>query len=209
MAKLIYIKTSPRKDRSHSSRVAQEFVDTYRSANPKNTVEVLDLWQMDLPPFDGDTIDAKYAIMHQKPLVEGQQEAWDRVKSMFNQFAGADKYIFSIPMWNFGIPYRMKHYIDILTQPGLAFNVSPEGKYTGLVTGKPAVVVSASGGTYRSGSGGESYDMEKPYMKLWLQFIGFTDIRDIVVDGTLGNPAEAKKTEEACLKKAQEMAKNF
>ncbi len=209
MAKLIYVKTSPRKDRSHSSRVAKQFVDSYRATHSQDIIEELDLWHMDLPPFDGDTIDAKYAIMHQKSQTQGQKEAWKRVTTMFQQFASADKYIFSVPMWNFGIPYRLKHYIDILTQPGLAFNVTPEGGYVGLVTGKPAVLVFSSGGSYRPGSGAEAYDQQKIYLKLWLQFIGFKDIKEIIVDGTLGDPAKAKQIEDICIKEASEIAKTF
>ena len=208
MAKLIYIKTSPRK-RSHSSRIAKEFVDAYRIAHPEDTVEELDLWNMDLPPFDGDTIDAKYAVMHQQSQTEGQKQAWHHVTDLFQQFVSGDKYLFSIPMWNFGIPYRLKHYIDLITQPGLAFNVSADGKYTGLVTSKPALLVYSSGGGYRLGSGGESYDIQKPYMKLWLQFIGFKEIREIVADGTLGDPSKAKQAEESGLKEAKELANTF
>ena len=55
-------------------------------------------------------------------------------------FKSADKYVFSLPMWNFGIPYKLKHFIDVLVQPGLTFSFSPETGYKGLVTGKPAVV---------------------------------------------------------------------
>lgn len=209
MAKLIYVKASPRKERSHSSKVAKHFLDAYKAAHPQDTIEELDLWNMDLPPFDGDTINAKYAVIHQKPLEKGQQEAWDKVKAMFQKFASADKYLFSIPMWNFGIPYRLKHYIDILTQPGLAFNMTPEGGYVGLITGKPAVIVYSSGGSYRPGTGAEGYDFERPYMKAWLQFIGFKDIKEVIVDGTLGDPAKAKQTEADCLNKASEMAKKY
>lgn len=209
MAKLIYVKASPRKDRSHSSRVAQQFVDSYRVTHSKDTIEKLDLWNMDLPSFDGDTIDAKYAVMHKNSQTEGEEKAWGRVTTMFKQFADGDKYLFSVPMWNFGIPYRLKHYIDILTQPGLAFNVNPEGGYIGLVTGKPVVVVYSSGGAYRPGSGAEAYDLQKPYLRTWFQFIGFKDIREIVVDGTLGDPTKAKQIEASCLKEASEIAKNY
>lgn len=52
-------------------------------------------------------------------------------------------------MWNFGIPYRLKQYIDILVQPGYTFSYSPEQGYTGLVN-KPAAVVYARGGDYSS-----------------------------------------------------------
>lgn len=209
MAKLLYIKSSPRKDRSHSSRVAQQFIEAYRAAHPQDTIEELDLWHRDLPPFDGDTIDAKYAVIHQQSQNPGQVKAWKHVTDMFHHFAEADKYLFSVPMWNFSIPYRLKHYIDIVTQPGLAFKISPEGSYIGLVTGKPALLVCSSGGGYRLGSGAESYDMQKPYLKLWLQFIGFTNIQEIVVDGSLGDPAKAKQVEASCLKEAQDKAKNF
>lgn len=209
MAKLIYVKTSPRKERSHSSRVAKQFIDSYRATHSQDTVEELDLWQMDLPPFDGDTIDAKYAIMHQKAPTQGQKEAWDQVTTLCKQFTSGDKYIFSVPMWNFGIPYRLKHYIDLLTQPGLAFNVKPDGGYVGLITGKPVILVYSSGGSYRPGSGAEAFDLQKTYLKLWLQFIGFKDIKEIAVDGTLGDPAKAKQIEDTCLKEAVEMAKIF
>lgn len=209
MAKLIYIKTSPRKDRSHSSKVAKQFVDSYLESHPKDAYEEINLWDIDLPPFDGDTIDAKYAVMHQKTQTPGQQKAWQQVTKIVEKFASGDKYIFSIPMWNFGIPYRLKHYIDIITQPGFAFNVTPQGNYVGLVTGKPVILVYSSGGAYHPGSGAEGFDQQKPYMKLWLQFIGFKDIREIVVDGTTGDSAKAKQIQDACLKEAAEIAKDF
>jgi FMN-dependent NADH-azoreductase len=208
MAKLIYIKSSPR-DRSHSSLVARKFLESYQESHPQDKVEELDLWKMDLPSFDRDTINAKYALMHQKAFNPEQEKAWNHVKNIFKQFTDADKYLLSVPMWNFGIPYRLKHYIDILTQPGLAFNVTPQGGYVGLVTGKPAMIIIASGGMYRPGSGSESYDMERPYLKLWLQFIGFKDIKEITVDGTMGDPAKAKEIQDLALKEAAESAKKF
>lgn len=209
MPKLIYIKASPRKERSHSSRVAKQFIDAYQAIHSEDTIEELDLWHIDLPPFDGDTIDAKYAIMHQKLHTHEQKDAWNQVTTMFQQFASADKYLFSVPMWNFGIPYRLKHYIDIITQPGLAFNVTPEEGYVGLVTDKPAVLVYASGGAYGPGSGAEANDLQSVYLKLWLQFIGFKDIKEINVYGTLNDPTKVKEVEEACIKQANEIAKTF
>lgn len=34
---------------------------------------------------------------------------------------GADKVLISSPMCNFSIPYRLKHYLDLVCQPGLSF----------------------------------------------------------------------------------------
>jgi FMN-dependent NADH-azoreductase len=46
-------------------------------------------------------------------------------------------------MWNFGIPYVLKHYIDILVQPGDIFSYPPDTGYSGHVTGKPVMLVCA------------------------------------------------------------------
>ncbi|RKZ36780.1 MAG: FMN-dependent NADH-azoreductase [Gammaproteobacteria bacterium] len=209
MAKLLYVEASPRKARSHSIAVAKVFIAAYRAAFPDDDVETLDLWATELPPFDGETLDAKYAVLHGQEHTEAQAEAWAKVVAVAGHFTGVDKYLFSLPMWNFGIPYRLKHYIDVITQPGLTFSFSPEDGYKGLVTGKPAAVVYASGGAYGEGSGAEAYDMQKSYMGLWLGFIGFTDVRSIHVAPTLTDPDAVNAAREAASESAREIAAAF
>ncbi|MCU0719378.1 MAG: NAD(P)H-dependent oxidoreductase, partial [Pirellula sp.] len=75
MSKLLYIESSPRKDRSKSIRVAHAFLDAYKQANPIDDVVVLDLWEKKLPDFDGYTIDAKYQVMHGQGFDSHQQAA--------------------------------------------------------------------------------------------------------------------------------------
>ena len=79
-----------------------------------------------------------------------QQVAWQAVVDVCEEFTSADKFLFSLPMWNFGIPYKLKHYIDIIAQPGQTFAFDPATGYSGLVTGKPVAVVYARGGAYSS-----------------------------------------------------------
>ena len=45
----------------------------------------------------------------------------------------------------FSIPYKLKHYIDIVTQPGLSWSYTPEEGIVALMGGKEATVVYASG----------------------------------------------------------------
>lgn len=206
MAKLLYIQASPR-ERSHSTKVAKKFLESYTKHHPKDTIATLDIWHMQLPPFDGHTIKAKYNILHGLPHEPAEAEAWEAVKEVFQQFNAADKYVMSVPMWNFHIPYPLKHYIDVITQPGLAFKLTPEGTFKPLVTGKPAVLIYASGGTYGLGSGSKALDFQKPYMKTWLQFIGFKSIQEIVADGTL--LAQAKQQEEEAIEEAIKIATKF
>jgi FMN-dependent NADH-azoreductase len=193
MARLLYIESSPRKDRSSSIKVAQAFIDEYQQTHPDDTVDVIDLWQTDLPSFDGSVIESKYAIMHGEKHSDEQKKAWGAVEQVIENFTSADKYLISLPMWNFGIPYVLKHYIDVLVQPSYTFSFSPEAGYSGLVTGKPVVVVYARGGAYQGGTGGESYDLQKGYMDIVLNFIGFTDIRPVIIEPTLMVTHEEKK----------------
>lgn len=188
MAKLLHIECSPRKERSHSLEVAQAFLNQYASTHPSDQIETLNLWSANLPPFDGDTLNAKYAVMGGAAHTPEQAAAWGAVTEVANHFKAADKYLFSIPMWNFSIPYPLKHYIDVITQPGLTFTFSPETGYQGLVTGKPAVVIYARGGEYPAGTPAEAVDLQSAYMKLLLGFIGFTDIHSIFVEPTLAPP---------------------
>ena len=206
MAKLLYLQTSPRKDRSKSNQVAAAFLENYRQANPSDTVETLNVFELDLPSFDGLTVQAKYTILHGKEHTAEERQAWDAVEKIIAQFKEADKYVISIPMWNFGIPYRLKQYIDILVQPGYTFTVGENG-YEGLIKGKPVVVIYARGGAYLEAV---EYDKQKPYMEQILGFMGFEDIRSIVVEPTLAEGEErGRQAVESSIEKARELAAQF
>jgi len=209
MAKLLYLESSPRKERSHSIAVAQSFLEAYQAANPNDEIDRWDLWATDLPPFDGDTINAKYAILHGQDHTPEQAAAWEAVKSAADRFKSADKVLISLPMWNFGMPYKLKHFIDVITQPTLTFSFSPESGYSGLVKGKPAAVVYARGGQYEGNDPSESMDFQISYIKLWLGFIGFEQVEHIVVEPTLGPPDAVEQTRQAAREKAQEVAQGF
>ena len=116
-----------------------------------------------------------------------------QIKSIFDEFNSADHYLFSVPMWNFNIPYKLKHYIDIVTQPGMSWSYTPEDGYKGLMTDKTATIIYATGDGYSEGTGFESFDMQKPYVNLWLTFLGFKQIEKVVIDRTLFDAETAEK----------------
>ena len=209
MARLLYVEASPRKERSASIAVAKAFVEEYRITHAGDEIDTLDLWGMTLPEFNGEVIDAKYAILHGQPQTPGQKEAWRAVEKVIERFKGADKYLFSLPMWNFGIPYKLKQYIDVLVQPTYTFSFSPKEGYKGLVIGKKAAVVYARGGAYPAGSEGEGSDLQKKYMELILGFIGFTDITPIVIEPTLAKPESVETTKAEAAAKARSAAGAF
>ncbi len=210
MSKVLYIKASPMKERSYSISTADAFAKAYKKTHPNDEIKVLDLFLVNLPAFDFVAASGKYKIMHGKPHSPEEKAAWDKVVAVIEEFKSADKYVFAVPMWNFSIPYRLKHYIDILVQPGLTFTVDSSGNYKGLVIGKPVFVAYARGGEYPAGSPSEAFDLQKKYFELILGFIGLTDVRSVTVEPTLaGGSALAKQKRSAAIEQAERLAGDF
>jgi FMN-dependent NADH-azoreductase len=186
MSKLLHILASPRVE-SYSTRVAKAFLDSYRQARPEDPIEVLDLFRADIPPFYAPQAKAKYAVMAGETPRDEAEAAWQPVIKTINHFKGFDKYVLSSPMWNFGVPYRLKQYVDVIVQPGLTFAFSPEKGYTGLVTDRPLMLILARGGVYPTGNPCETFDFQETYLRAVFGYIGFTDIRAVRIQGTLQN----------------------
>ncbi len=197
MAKLLHIQASPMGDLSFSLRAARAFVEAYAASHSGDSIEILDLWKTDLPHFDFTAASGKYKIMRGMEHSGEEARAWQAVTRLIGHLKSADKVLVSTGMWNFSIPYRLKHYLDIIIQPGLTFAFDPEKGYSGLVTGKPLQLIMASGGEYPSGTPAAGYDFQKPYLEMIFGFIGFTDIRTLRVEGALTPAADSNLQEVA------------
>lgn len=187
MSCLLYVECSPRKDRSVSIAICRAFLDAYRAAHPGDEVRTLDLWSLDLPEFDGAALSAKYAGLSGTPLSSAQQHAWERVRELAAPLLAADKLLFGVPLWNFGIPYKLKHYIDVVSQKDVLFTFDGKG-FGGLLAGRKAAVVYARGLDYLSPgtlTPARVFDLQRPYMDMWLKFVGVDDVQAIVVERTL------------------------
>jgi len=190
--RILHVIASPRAT-SRSRAVADSHLDAARQQDPRLRVEALDLWAMDLPTLDGALLDAKYAILAGKPHQAREAAAWGRVEEITRHFLAFDRYVFSTPMWNLGIPYRLKHYIDVITQPGLTFSWTRERGYEGLVHGRSALVAYASAFDYSAASPLNFWDQQKSFLGTWLRFIGIEDVQAIDCGPT--RPGEPRMAE--------------
>jgi FMN-dependent NADH-azoreductase len=188
VARILHIAASPR-DESYSRRLAEAFLDACRQARPEDRIETLDLFEADIPPFHAPEAAGKYSVMAGQTPQGEAGAAWKRVIETIEHFKRFDKFVVSSPMWNFGVPYRLKQYIDVIVQPSLTFAASAKG-FSGLVTGRPMMLLMARGGVYRSGNPLESLDFQESYLRTIFGFIGFTDIRSVTIQGTLKNKPE-------------------
>jgi FMN-dependent NADH-azoreductase len=208
MKRLLHIAASARGDESYSERTAQAFIDAWHAGNPDGTVDTLHLHKEPLPTFGAHASAGKYAVMRGEQPTNDAKLAWDAVVAVIDRVKAADVLVFSVPMWNFGIPYVLKHLIDIIVQPGYTFTVDDKG-YHGLLTTKRAFVAYARGGVYDAASGAAAMDHQKPYLDMMLGFIGIPSTVSVVVGPTMAGREAGAKTLEAAIERAKAAARDF
>ena len=179
MAHLLHISSSPRSTASESLALAAHFVASLRDARPDVEIDSFDLWDGSLPDFGPLSAGAKMSVFAGQPPTGEQAAAWEAARLTFERFSAADEYLFSVPMWNHGVPYILKQFIDVVSQPGMVFSFDPEHGYTGLLTGKKAAVIytSAVYGNGRPPSFGS--DFQATYFNDWLRWAGISDITTV------------------------------
>ncbi len=205
MTTLLHVSASPRGAASESLALASTFLDTYCEMHPDTTVDMLDLWDGSLPRFGPPGASAKVTVFSGGTITDPEQAAvWAQAQALADQFTAADAYLFSVPMWNAGVPYVFKQWIDIITQPGMLFTFDPAAGYSGLVRGKKAAAIYTSG-VYAPGVPIEyGTDFHASFLTDWLRFVGVTDVTEIRFQPTIltATPAEDRTAAHAAARNA-------
>jgi FMN-dependent NADH-azoreductase len=66
---------------------------------------------------------------------------------LLTELERADEYVIGVPMHNFGVPSVLKLWIDQIARVGRTFSYA-DGKPKGLINGKKATFIIATGGSY-------------------------------------------------------------
>jgi FMN-dependent NADH-azoreductase len=177
--KILHIISTPRGHESNTIRVSNALIEALYERYADLSVRVLDLFKADLPAVAGENIDSKYKLMTGQELDDHHKSSWDMIEANINRFLDADIYIISVPMWNFGIPYALKYYIDAIVQPGYLFRYNERGIPEGLVKGKKMIIVTSRGGDYSPNTYLHALDFVEPYLRTIFNFVGITDIHFI------------------------------
>ncbi|QAY72553.1 flavodoxin family protein [Agromyces protaetiae] len=208
MSTLLHLSSSPRGGASESLALARIYLDAVRAERPDLVVDEWDLWDGSLPDFGPDGAGAKMRIFAGEDPVGAQEVAWHRARLAYERFAAADHYLFSLPMWNAGVPYITKQFIDVISQPGMVFGFDPAAGYSGLVTGKTATVVYTSA-VYGEGRGSAfGNDFQKTYFEDWLRWAGITDISSVEFRPNLA-AADVEARRAAATERALDLARTF
>ncbi|CAK6492860.1 FMN-dependent NADH-azoreductase [Pantoea sp. Nvir] len=184
MSKVLVLKSSILAGYSQSSQLADFYAEEAKAKGDQVTVR--DLAADPIPVLDGELVGALRPS--DAPLSPRQQEALDLSNALIEELQAHDVVVIAAPMYNFNIPTQLKNYFDLVARAGVTFRYTEAGP-EGLVKGKRAVILSSRGGIHKD----TPSDLLTPYVKLFLGFIGITDVEFVFAEGIAYGPEVATK----------------
>jgi FMN-dependent NADH-azoreductase len=179
MKNILFVSSSPRGAESYSHQVAQKVVDGVKARHPEANVVERDVAKQPLPHIGEEFVSGMAATAG--TLTAGQATALALSDALIEELMAADLVVIAAPMYNFGLPSTLKAWIDHVVRAQRTFSYTKDG-IQGLLQGKQAILVMASGGVYSEGPA-KAMDFEESYLRATLAFIGIADIRVVRVEG--------------------------
>jgi len=179
MKSILLIQSSPRGSDSYSHQAARSIVNEIQARNPGANVVVRNLGENPPPHVGLAFITGMYATPEQR--TPEQAKALAVSDALIDELVAADTIVIAVPMHNFAPPSTLKAWIDHIARAGRTFFYGPNGPQ-GLLKGKHAIVVLASGGVYSNGHM-KPFDFTEPYLRTVLEFLGITDVDVVRVEG--------------------------
>lgn len=172
--KVLEVSASGRQSGSVSRTLTRDVVDALEARSGR-----IELLRRDLghgvPLIDEAWIGANFTPADER--TPEQREVLAFSDELVAELKAADVLVIGSPIYNFGIPAALKAWVDLVARARLTFRYTDNGP-EGLVKGKKAYVVIASGGVPVD----SAVDFATPYLRQALRFVGITDIEIIAAD---------------------------
>ena len=181
MPTLLHIDSSPLYGRSVSRQLTAAFVTEWKSSHPNGTVIDRDLNATTIPPINAEWVGAAYTPEEVRAPQQKEQLALS--DALIAELEQADEYVIGVPMHNFSVPSVLKLWIDQISRAGKTFSYA-DGRPKGLITGKKATFVIATGGVYDAQTQMASFNFVEPYLRSVFSFLGVTDATFLTAGGT-------------------------
>lgn len=228
MSTLLVIQAHPHTTDSLSLTVGKRFVEAYQENHPQDQVIIRDLYAEEgVPPLNDVTMEAWRKQKFGEAMTDEEKLLLKRHEEWLNEFMNADKYVFINPMYNHFLPAEMKQYLDLTAVARKTFKYTSNGP-VGLLTGKKALHIQASGSEYhQSGKWGiikflfrkafgikskESsalMDLGDLYLTNVMKFYEITDIEKIFIEGADAHRDKRQAILNNALVQAKSLAKTF
>jgi FMN-dependent NADH-azoreductase len=189
MKNILLIESSPRGSDSYSHQAARSIVNDLQTRHPGAKVVVRNLAENPPPHVGPAFITGMYAPPEQRTLEQAKALAVS--DTLIDELFAAETIVLAVPMHNFAPPSTFKAWIDHVARVGRTFFYGANGPQ-GLLKGKHAIVVLASGGVYTNEKM-KPFDFTEPYLRTVLGFIGITDVDVVRVEGVASSAIGPEK----------------
>jgi FMN-dependent NADH-azoreductase len=181
MSTLLHIDSSPLYGRSVSRELTAAFVSRWKVSHPDGKVIDRDLNATTMPPINAEWVGAAYTA--EQARTPQQKEVLSISESLLAELEEADEYVIGVPMHNFGVPSVLKLWIDQIARVGRTFSYG-QGGPKGMITGKKATFLIATGGIYDAQTQMASFNFVEPYLRSVFGFLGVKDTTFLTAGGT-------------------------
>jgi FMN-dependent NADH-azoreductase len=161
--------------------LGQEFEKTWKAAHSEGRVIYRDLAANPSTPVDAGWIHAVYTPVEAR--TPEQELALATSDELLAELEQADEYVIGVAMHNFSIPSVLKLWIDQISRVGRTFSYTSDGP-KGLLVGKKATFLVATGGKYEPGTPMGAFNFVEPYLRAVFGFFGVTDLTFVTASGT-------------------------
>ncbi|HFR3670706.1 TPA: FMN-dependent NADH-azoreductase [Streptococcus suis] len=203
MATVLIVKAHPLDaQKSYALRALEEFQTRYASLHPEDKIEVVDVFEDQIPALDKPLLESMGAVKKGIEISPEQAEQLDRYNALTQQFLVADKIVVVNPLWNLNVPSQLVSWINTINVAGLTFKYGPEGSI-GLVKDKKLLHIQSNGGVYAG------QDPAAQYIKSIFEFLGFEDIHQVFIEGQSADPSQAQAIFEEAMAKIDRILETF
>ena len=185
---ILHIDASARQAGSVSRELSQHLVDALSDAETQVTKREIGLTP--LPLISETWVGANFTPEENRS--DSQKQALELSDTLIDELEAADTLVLGVPIYNFGVPAAFKAWVDLIARARKTFKYTESGP-VGLLEGKKAHVVIASGGT----QSGSEIDFATPYVRHVLGFVGIHDVTIIAADQLMSTGDEKLNTARA------------
>lgn len=178
---LFHLNASARAEGSVTRDLSQRLVD--RLPDAETDILARDIGTAPLPLLSEAWVGANFTP--DEARTPAQRETLALSDALIAELEAADTLVLGIPIYNFGVPAAFKAWIDLVARARKTFKYTETGP-VGLLVGKTAYVIVASGGT----AAGSEIDFATPYLRHVLGFLGIDDVTIIAADQLMATGAE-------------------
>ncbi|HEL2738281.1 TPA: NAD(P)H-dependent oxidoreductase [Streptococcus suis] len=203
MATVLIVKAHPLDaQKSYALRAMEEFQTRYASLHPEDKIEIVDVFEDQIPALDKPLLEAMGAAKKGEAINPEQAERLNRYNALTQQFLMADKIVVVNPLWNLNVPSQLVSWVNTINVAGLTFKYGPEGSI-GLVKDKKLLHIQSNGGVYAG------QDPAAQYIKSVFEFLGFEDIYQVFIEGQSADPSQAQAIFEEAMAKIDQILERF